>query len=195
VPKTINKQRDLFLYYLYSLRSKPRKKMQFCTKVVHGKSWRHRTRLVLHGGVRSHFPAPKVDAEILVPLCKKRLMSFNNFLSLWAIKCGLSWHCCPNWQNVAGGGIFVSFGNTNKRWVHACYLHLKIEFRSCATGRQWCGIIHYYWLTASIKPRLLFSCANYASWGLSLSSVQNYFEVKLPKQRSAQLCWNASIPQ
>jgi len=29
----------------------------------------------------------------------------------------------------------------------------------------------YYWWTASIKPRLLFSRAGYASWGLSLSSV------------------------
>jgi len=38
-------------------------------------------------------------------------------------------------------------------------------------GRQWCGIIHYHWWTASIKPRLLFSRAGYASWGLSLSSV------------------------
>jgi len=32
-------------------------------------------------------------------------------------------------------------------------------------------IIHYYWWTSSIKPRLLFSFAGYASWGLSLSSV------------------------
>ena len=38
---------------------------------------------------------------------------------------------------------------------------------SCARGHQWCGIIHYYWWTASIKPRLLFSRAGYASWGLS----------------------------
>jgi len=30
-----------------------------------------------------------------------------------------------------------------------------MEFRSCARGRQWCCIIHYYWWTASIKPRLL----------------------------------------
>ena len=37
-----------------------------------------------------------------------------------------------------------------------CCLHLKIEFRSCAKGRQWCGIFHYHWWTASIKPRLLF---------------------------------------
>jgi len=34
-----------------------------------------------------------------------------------------------------------------------------MEFRSCARGRQWCGIIHYLWWTASIKPRLLFSRA------------------------------------
>jgi len=55
--------------------------------------------------------------------------------------------------------------------VHVCCLHLKMEFCSCARGRQWCGIIHYHWCTASIKPRLLFSRAGYASWGLSLSSV------------------------
>jgi len=41
-------------------------------------------------------------------------------------------------------------------------------------GRRWCGIIHYYWWTASIEPGLLFSRAGYASWGLSLSSVKYY---------------------
>ena len=50
-------------------------------------------------------------------------------------------------------------------------VHLKMEFCSCARGRQWCGIIHYFCWTASIKPRLLFSRAVYASWGLFLSSV------------------------
>ena len=25
------------------------------------------------------------------------------------------------------------------------YVDLEMEFRSCARGRQWCGIIHYYW--------------------------------------------------
>ena len=55
--------------------------------------------------------------------------------------------------------------------VHVCCLHLQMVFRSCARGRQWCGIIHYYWWTASIKPRLLFSRVGYASWGISLSSV------------------------
>jgi len=31
-------------------------------------------------------------------------------------------------------------------------------FSVCKTvGRQWCGILHYHWWTASIKPRLLFS--------------------------------------
>ena len=28
--------------------------------------------------------------------------------------------------------------------VHVCCLHLKMEFCSCARGRQWCGIIHYH---------------------------------------------------
>jgi len=50
-----------------------------------------------------------------------------------------------------------------------------MEFCSCARGRQWCGIIHYHWWTASMKPRLLFSRASYASWGLSLSSVYFFF--------------------
>jgi len=54
----------------------------------------------------------------------------------------------------------------------ACVLFtFGVEFCSCARGRQWCGIIYYYWWTASIKPGLLFSRAGYASWGLSLSSV------------------------
>ena len=43
--------------------------------------------------------------------------------------------------------------------------------RSCAMWRQWCCIFHYHWWTASIKPRLLFSYAGYASWGISLFSV------------------------
>ena len=28
--------------------------------------------------------------------------------------------------------------------AHVCCLHLKVEYPSCARGRQWCGIIHYY---------------------------------------------------
>jgi len=50
-------------------------------------------------------------------------------------------------------------------WLYVC-LHLKMEFRSCARGRQWCGIFHYRWWTASIKPRLLFSHSGIVSWGL-----------------------------
>jgi len=50
-------------------------------------------------------------------------------------------------------------------WLYVC-LHLKMEFRSCARGRQWCDIFHYHWWTASIKPRLLFSHSGLVSWGL-----------------------------
>jgi len=50
-------------------------------------------------------------------------------------------------------------------WLYVC-LHLKMEFHSCARGRQWCGIFHYHWCTASIKPRLLFSHSGLVSWGL-----------------------------
>jgi len=64
------------------------------------------------------------------------------------------------------------FSGPQGSWsVHVCCLHLKMEFRSFTRGRQWCGIIHFYWWIASIKPRLLFSRAGYAYWGLSLSSV------------------------
>jgi len=31
---------------------------------------------------------------------------------------------------------------------------------------QWCGIFHYHWWTASIKPRQLFSHSGLVSWGL-----------------------------
>jgi len=62
--------------------------------------------------------------------------------------------------------------------VHVCCLHLKMEFRSCASGVASSRafpfislIIHYHWWTASIKPKLLFFRAGYATWGLSLSSV------------------------
>jgi len=34
--------------------------------------------------------------------------------------------------------------------------------------RQWFGIIQYYWWTTSVKPRLLFLHASYASLGHSL---------------------------
>jgi len=60
-----------------------------------------------------------------------------------------------------------TFSGLQGSWS-VCCLHLKMEFCSCARGREWCGIIHYYWWTASIKPRLLFSRAGYASWGLFL---------------------------
>ena len=38
-------------------------------------------------------------------------------------------------------------------------------------GRQCCGILHYHWWPASIKPRQFFSRGGYAAWGLSLSLI------------------------
>jgi len=41
------------------------------------------------------------------------------------------------------GGCKKSFSGPQGSWsVHVCCLHLTMEFRSCARGRQWCGIIH-----------------------------------------------------
>jgi len=45
--------------------------MQFCTKVVHGKSWRHRTRLVLHGGCKMTFSSTGSWCGNPYPICKK----------------------------------------------------------------------------------------------------------------------------
>ena len=44
--------------------------MQFCTKVVHGKSWRHRTRLVLHGGCKMTFSSTGSWCGNPCPICK-----------------------------------------------------------------------------------------------------------------------------
>jgi len=41
-------------------------------------------------------------------------------------------------------------------------------------GRQWCGIFHYHWWTASIKPRLLFSHSGLVSWGLPFLQFDRY---------------------
>jgi len=51
--------------------------------------------------------------------------------------------------------IWVIFSGPQGSWI-VCCLHLKIEFRSCARGRPWCGIFHWNWCTASIKLKLLF---------------------------------------
>jgi len=71
-----------------------------------------------------------------------------------------SWCLVPvlRLQNVAPYYIFVYlyFSGPQESWsVHVCCLHLKMEFRSCTRGRQWCGIIYCHLWTASIKPRLL----------------------------------------
>ena len=39
------------------------------------------------------------------------------------------------------GYIFLVLMN---HWLYVC-LYSKIEFCSCARGRQWCGIFHYHW--------------------------------------------------
>jgi len=41
-----------------------------------------------------------------------------------------------------------------------CFLQeiLDCMLLTCARGRQWCGVIHYHWWTASIKLWLLLLC-------------------------------------
>jgi len=94
--------------------------------------------------------------------------------------------CCLGIKLYTNG-----FGPHGSWSVHVCCLHLKMEFCSCARGRQLCGIIHYYWWTASIKPRLLFSRAGYASWWLSLSSV--YFFLNWQQMHDTELWYRMNI--
>jgi len=65
---------------------------------------------------------------------------------------------------------YVSYVRDHGVYMYVVYIR-KWSFAHALGGSQWCGIIHYYWWTASIKPKLLFSRAGYASWELSLSSV------------------------
>jgi len=53
-----------------------------------------------------------------------------------------------------------------------CCWHLKIGLRSCVYGRHWCCIFYCHWWTTSIKPRLVFSHALDASWGICLFLTQ-----------------------
>jgi len=46
----------------------------------------------------------------------------------------------PNTRSKASRGVTDSPVTPLK---YICCLHLKMELRSCARGRQWCGIVHY----------------------------------------------------
>ena len=51
---------------------------------------------------------------------------------------------------------------------------MKVEFCSCARGCQWCGIFHYHWWTASIKPSLLFPLCRLCFLGTFLILIMSY---------------------
>jgi len=97
------------------------------------------------------------------------------FVRVWPLK---SSHICVFvfinhefvWQfltvfTITVNNVILSTYLSNSLSLTVC-LHLKMEFRSCARERQWLGIFHYHWWTASIKPRLLFSHSGLVSWGL-----------------------------
>ena len=63
---------------------KSAKYMQFCTKVVHGKSWRHRTRLVLHGGCKMTFSSTGSWCGNPCPICKKTKSSQTGECKKWS---------------------------------------------------------------------------------------------------------------
>jgi len=62
---------------------------------------------------------------------------------------------------------FIIFSGLQWSWiVHVCCLHWENEFRSCARGRKWNGILHYHWWTSSVKPMLFFYRPGYAPGGI-----------------------------
>ena len=73
------------------------------------------------------------------------------FLQLVFRICVAAVHCRPILHQC---GVILCWSSV----IMDCIcLHLEIELRACARWRQWCGIFHCHWWTASIKPRLLFS--------------------------------------
>ena len=76
--------------------------------------------------------------------------------------CGFILHCklfkdlsnpaanCKNEHNPLSRSLKRNYNINLKRpsgphgscMVHVCCLHLEKEFRPCARGRQWCGILH-----------------------------------------------------
>jgi len=84
--------------------------------------------------------------------CQARRMNFlgvapdNSQFTCWVpCLCG----CCKMSYYII---VLLIFSGPQGSWsAHVCCLHLKMEFRSCARGCQWCGIIHYQWWTASIS--------------------------------------------
>jgi len=65
----------------------------------------------------------------------------------------------PEWYTILWSHIFLV---PRDHWLYVC-LHLKMEVCSCARRLQYCGIFHYQWWTASIKPSLLFSHSGHVS--------------------------------
>ena len=46
--------------------------------------------------------------------------------------------------------MYLHFSIPLRPWT-VCCLHEKMEFRSCAKDRLWCGLFHYHWRTTSIQ--------------------------------------------
>jgi len=78
---------------------------------------------------------PTGSARTLFTLCDSANL-FTIHIEM-TVKCRSVLHHCV---------VIFSGPQTQRSWIECC-LHLKIEFCSCARGRQWCGIFHYHWWT------------------------------------------------
>ena len=81
------------------------------------------------------------------------------FLILWSTKNRLEpFYKFAGWPHKDNSCVVLL--NRTNRYRRSCL--------NMSRGRQWSGIFHFYWWTTSIKPRLLFAHAGFASWGLLL---------------------------
>ena len=88
----------------------------------------------LYAGSNKSCPILRVTVtRTLIIASLPRLHAFRT-KQLFAVKSRSVIHHC----------VVILSGPQGSRSVHVCGLHLKMEFTSCARGRQWCGIIHYY---------------------------------------------------
>jgi len=120
--------------------------------------------------IKGTTPLTPTQAELCFYIYVKKQFIIPN---LFHITCTFLQRICTETRFVLNHGVVIFFWSSGITECTCMLFTFKMEFRLCARGRQWCGIIHHHWWTASIKPRLLFSRAGYASWGISLIHVHS----------------------
>jgi len=119
------------------------------------------------------------------------LKSFDGWMNKNILKICESFQCCgckrsrPILYHCVD--IYKLYFSGQKSCI-VCCLHLKIEFRSSARGRQWCGIFYHYWWTASIKPSCCFPMQTVFPGGFPFHQLyfKHWLAVKLLSHHTAE---------